>query len=70
MLLYTDGVTDAGPRSAPVEQAGLEECLRRLAGEGPEPIVDAVERFVVDAQDGDPKDDIALLAIRVQEPGA
>jgi serine phosphatase RsbU (regulator of sigma subunit) len=68
MLLYTDGVTEAGLRSAPVGQDGLEACLARLGGCGPEEIVDAVERFAVDAQDGEPQDDIALLAICVQEP--
>ena len=66
MLLYTDGVTEGGPRSAPITQTGLEDCLGKLAGSPPEDVVDAVERFVVAAQQGDPKDDIALLAIQVE----
>jgi PAS domain S-box-containing protein len=70
MLLYTDGVTEAGPRTAPVGQDGLESCLRELGGQGPDEIVDAVERFVVDAHDGDPQDDIALLAICVRDVSA
>jgi serine phosphatase RsbU (regulator of sigma subunit) len=68
MLLYTDGVTEAGPRSAPVAQEGLEAFLAGLAGMGPDEIVEAVERFAVDAQDGEPQDDIALLAICVRHP--
>ncbi len=63
LLLYTDGVTEAGPRSAPFGDDGLAAVLRGLAGQTPQAIVDAVERAVVDAQPGDPRDDIALLAL-------
>ncbi|MEA2256016.1 MAG: hypothetical protein QOG35_2061 [Solirubrobacteraceae bacterium] len=65
MLLYTDGVTEAGPRDRPLGQLGLTELLAGLAGEPPEAIVDAVERAVVEAQVGEPRDDIALLALAV-----
>ena len=34
-----------------------------MAGQTPQAVVDAVERAVVAAQPGDPRDDIALLAI-------
>jgi serine phosphatase RsbU (regulator of sigma subunit)/PAS domain-containing protein len=63
LLLYTDGVTEAGPRSAPFGEAGLVSVLAGLAGASPQAVVDAVERAVVAAQPGDPRDDIALLAI-------
>jgi serine phosphatase RsbU (regulator of sigma subunit) len=66
MVLYTDGVTEAGSRRDPIAQEGLEKCLTELGGSGPDEIVEAVERFAVDAQDGEPKDDIALLAICVR----
>ncbi|MGZ6695328.1 MAG: GAF domain-containing SpoIIE family protein phosphatase [Solirubrobacteraceae bacterium] len=64
MLLYTDGVTEAGPRTAPLGQDGLTELLARLAGHEPQAIVDEVESAVVGAQTGEPRDDIALLALR------
>jgi serine phosphatase RsbU (regulator of sigma subunit) len=68
MLLYTDGVTEAGPREAPFGQGGLSALIRGLAGRTPEQIVDAVEQAVVGAQVGEPRDDIALLALTVAEP--
>jgi PAS domain S-box-containing protein len=74
LLLYTDGVTEAGPRRAPFGERGLVSVLEGLAGQTPQAVVDAVERAVVAAQPGDPRDDIALLAIcptaRVDAPGS
>jgi sigma-B regulation protein RsbU (phosphoserine phosphatase) len=65
LLLYTDGVTEAGPRGRPLGEDGIATVLRNLAGEPPQAIVDAVEEAAVAAQPGDPRDDIALLAISV-----
>ncbi len=70
MVLYTDGVTEAGPRSAPVGQDGLERLLGEFAGRTPEAVVAAVERAVVDALPGAPRDDIAVLALAAIVPGA
>ena len=63
LLLYTDGVTEAGPRHAPFGEAGP-----RLGALGPGRPDAAGRRrrrraAVVAAQPGDPRDDIALLAI-------
>jgi serine phosphatase RsbU (regulator of sigma subunit) len=66
MLLYTDGVTEAGPRDAPFGQRGLSNLVATIADRAPEQIVDAVEQAVVNAQSGEPRDDIALLALTVQ----
>ena len=63
LLLYTDGVTEAGARHAPFGEDGLVSVLTGLAGRTPQAVVDAVEHAVVAAQPGDPRDDIALLAI-------
>jgi PAS domain S-box-containing protein len=63
LLLYTDGVTEAGPRRTPFGEAGLVSVLSGMGGHTPQAVVDAVERAVVAAQPGDPRDDIALLAI-------
>jgi serine phosphatase RsbU (regulator of sigma subunit) len=68
MLLYTDGVTEAGPRDAPFGQRGLSALLGGLGGRTPEEIVDAIEQAVVSAQPGEPRDDIALLALTVKAP--
>jgi sigma-B regulation protein RsbU (phosphoserine phosphatase) len=63
LLLYTDGVTEAGPRNRPFGEFGFVELLGTLAGESPQAVVDAVEQAVVDAHEGEPRDDIALLAL-------
>ena len=63
LLLYTDGVTEAGPRRTPFGEPGLVGVLTGMGGQTPQAVVDAVERAVVAAQPGDPRDDIALLAI-------
>ena len=66
LLLYTDGVTEAGSRDEPFGEHGLVEMLRGLAGAEPQTVVDAVEQAVVDAQDGQPRDDVALLALALR----
>jgi serine phosphatase RsbU (regulator of sigma subunit) len=63
MLLYTDGVTEAGPRSAMLGEDGLVRLLTETARTGPERLVERVEALAVDAQAGEPRDDIALLAV-------
>jgi PAS domain S-box-containing protein len=63
LLLYTDGVTEAGPRTRPFGEAGFVELLGTLAGEPPQTVVDAIEQAVVEANAGRPRDDIALLAL-------
>ena len=70
LVLYTDGVTEAGSRTRPFGQAGLEQLLRALAGEPPDAVVEAVERAVVDAQPGEPRDDIAVVVLRALGNGA
>jgi sigma-B regulation protein RsbU (phosphoserine phosphatase) len=62
VLLYTDGVTEAGPAGDEIGDDGLAQILAGLHGLSPEEIVDAVEQAAVDAQDGKPRDDIALVA--------
>jgi serine phosphatase RsbU (regulator of sigma subunit) len=62
VLLYTDGVTEAGPAGEEIGDEGLARILSGLRGLAPEEIVDAVEQAAVEAQDGQPRDDIALVA--------
>ncbi|MEA2466655.1 MAG: hypothetical protein QOJ57_781 [Thermoleophilaceae bacterium] len=62
VLLYTDGVTEAGPTGAEIGDEGLMRLLASLRGLPPDAIVDAVEHAAVDVQDGQPRDDIALVA--------
>jgi sigma-B regulation protein RsbU (phosphoserine phosphatase) len=66
VLLYPDGVTEAGPAGAEIGQEGLTELLAGLRGLSPEEIVDAVEQAAVEAQDGKARDDIALVAFALR----
>jgi serine phosphatase RsbU (regulator of sigma subunit)/PAS domain-containing protein len=66
VLLYTDGVTEAGPVGHEIGEDGLAVLLGELAGYDPEAIVAAVEHAAVAAQDGNPRDDIALVALRLE----
>lgn len=67
LLLFTDGVVElrrtprGGVRSGDDE---LESFLHGLRGATAAELVEAVERHAVDLQGGDPRDDIALVAIR------
>ncbi len=63
LLLYTDGVTEAGPRTRPFGDHGLLDLLPTLAGRTPDELVDAVEAAVVAAHEGRARDDVALLAV-------
>jgi serine phosphatase RsbU (regulator of sigma subunit)/PAS domain-containing protein len=63
LVLYTDGVSEAGPRDQPFGEAGLLELLGSLAGRTPTEIVTAVERAVLAVDGGRPRDDLAVLAL-------
>jgi len=65
VLLYTDGVTEAGPVGSEIGEDGLAELLGGMGGMSPEEIVDAVEQAAVEAQGGKPRDDVALVAFRL-----
>jgi serine phosphatase RsbU (regulator of sigma subunit)/PAS domain-containing protein len=65
VLLYTDGVTEAGAAGGEIGDAGLTAILARLHGLAPDEIVDAVEKAAVDAQAGHSRDDIALVAFSI-----
>jgi PAS domain S-box-containing protein len=64
MLLYTDGVTEVRPRDPGFGERLLEQVLRDRHGAPAAEIVDAIDHAVVDAQVGEPRDDIALIAVR------
>ena len=62
VLLYTDGVTEAGSPDAEIGEEGVAALLAEMRDMSPEQIVDAIEQAAVDAQAGKPRDDIALVA--------
>jgi PAS domain S-box-containing protein len=64
LLLYTDGVTEARVRSWELGEEGLVSLLEGCAGQAAAEIVETIERAVVGVQAGEPRDDIALLALK------
>jgi serine phosphatase RsbU (regulator of sigma subunit) len=66
MLLYTDGVTEVRRAGREVfGEADLCAAVARLAGRGAEALVDGVVAAATDAAQGEPSDDIAVLALTV-----
>ncbi|HYM59119.1 MAG TPA: SpoIIE family protein phosphatase [Solirubrobacteraceae bacterium] len=66
MLLYTDGVTELRTRDPQFGERRLAETLGGLRAASAAQVADSVERMAVELQDGPPRDDIALLAVRVR----
>ncbi|HET7929485.1 MAG TPA: GAF domain-containing SpoIIE family protein phosphatase [Actinomycetota bacterium] len=65
LVLYTDGVTDERRDDDEFGEARLHEALSELTGASAQGIADGVVEAVVGFRAGQPKDDIAILAIQV-----
>jgi PAS domain S-box-containing protein len=68
LVFYTDGVieTRAGTNGV-LDERRLAELVATCAGQGADAIAARVEEAAVLTQDGSPKDDIAVLVLRVAE---
>jgi serine phosphatase RsbU (regulator of sigma subunit) len=66
LLLFTDGVTEIRGEDPDLGERELEQVLSSLRGATAEEVVSAVEARAVELQSGDPRDDIALLAVRAE----
>jgi serine phosphatase RsbU (regulator of sigma subunit) len=64
LVTFTDGVTEIRTQDPDLGEAELEKVLREHRGGSVEEIVAAVEARAVELQGGEPRDDIALLALR------
>jgi PAS domain S-box-containing protein len=64
LVFYTDGVIE-GRDGAALEEAGLRHLLAACAGEGADAIAARVEDAALSASGGSPRDDIAVLVLRV-----
>ena len=65
LLLYTDGVIDARKHSEVFGERRLQAALAAAAGRDAEGVLDVVDAAVRAVHPGPPRDDTALLAIRV-----
>jgi anti-sigma regulatory factor (Ser/Thr protein kinase) len=64
LMLYTDGVIEAGPRGAPFGEDGLTNLLSGLAGADPETLVSAIDAAAFEAGPGRARDDVAIIALQ------
>lgn len=69
LVLHTDGVTEARQGNRFLGEDGLDERLVDGPVESARQLADRIVADVVAFQNGDPRDDIALLVIRVPEDG-
>ena len=63
IVLFTDGVTELRGHDPGEGERLLEELLAACAGMDPAELVETVEGRAVAAQDGEPRDDIAILVV-------
>jgi serine phosphatase RsbU (regulator of sigma subunit) len=68
LVFYTDGVIESRARSNGVlDERRLAELVSTCAGQGADAIAATIEEAAVLSQEGSPKDDIAVLVLRVAE---
>jgi len=66
LLMYTDGVTDAGSPQDALGEQGLRSLCRRAPELSLEELLELVQRTALERARGSLHDDIALLALRVR----
>jgi PAS domain S-box-containing protein len=65
LVFYTDGVVEGRPCEDMLDEAGLASLVSSCAGRGADAIAAAVEEAALRSQNGGPRDDIAVLVLRV-----
>jgi PAS domain S-box-containing protein len=65
LVFYTDGVIEGRGGATALDEEGLAHLVAACAGEGADAIAARVEDAAVAAQNGSPRDDIAVLVLRV-----
>ena len=66
LVLYTDGVVEARGPSGIFGEERLRVLLGELAGQAPTRVVQRIEAAVLAASGGRPRDDLAIVALRVR----
>jgi PAS domain S-box-containing protein len=65
LLLFTDGVTEAGRPQRPLGESGLRRICRDAPGLALAELLERIERAALERSGGGLHDDIALLAVRI-----
>jgi PAS domain S-box-containing protein len=66
LVFYTDGVIEGRGADARLDEEGLQRLLAECAGAGADAIAARVEGAAFAGKDGPPRDDIAVLVLRVE----
>lgn len=64
IVLYTDGLTDAGAPARLLTIAELVGAVEQVAGASAEDVAEALEALAVEAGEGSPRDDLAIVVLR------
>jgi PAS domain S-box-containing protein len=70
LLLYTDGVSEAGRSTTPLGEDGLRELCRQSPRLSLSALLRHIEQAALEHGEGKLRDDIALLAVRFDSPRA
>ncbi|MEA2315452.1 MAG: hypothetical protein QOI03_2144, partial [Solirubrobacteraceae bacterium] len=65
LLLYTDGVLEAGAPDRPIGEDGLLALCREAPGLALEELLRRIEHAAIEQTEGDLRDDIAMLGLRL-----
>lgn len=65
LIFYTDGVVEEGEGKHTFGEKNLLSVIKGAAGRSPAEIAEAIETAVVDFRPEEPRDDIAILAVKV-----
>ncbi len=68
LILHTDGVLEARGREGFFDEERLHALLRSCAGLSAATITERIDETVLAFQDGRPRDDVAVLVVRVAPP--
>ncbi|MBE2318917.1 SpoIIE family protein phosphatase [Solirubrobacter sp. CPCC 204708] len=68
LVFYTDGVSEADAPRRILTEPDLAALVAEKAADGPRAVVEHLERTAVSNAGGNPRDDIACLALRVAAP--
>ena len=69
LLLYTDGVPEAGRSSEQLGEDGLIELCRQAPSLGLDALLERIEHVALERASGSLRDDLALLALRLHHDG-